>query len=61
MLGSNEKQFRGGLVFKARRLVVSLKSRPRIITKRGGGDLERVGVDGREFHLGLLRESVLVK
>jgi len=29
--GSNEKQFRGGLVFKARRLFVSLYSRPGVI------------------------------
>ena len=31
----NEKQFRGGLVFKARKLVVSLNFRPRVIKKRG--------------------------
>jgi hypothetical protein len=34
LLRSNEKQFRGGLVFKARRLVVSLSSRPRVIKKK---------------------------
>jgi len=32
---SNEKQFQGGLVFKARRLFVSLNFRPRVIKKRG--------------------------
>ena len=31
---SNEKQFRGGLVFKVLRLVVSLNSRPRVIKKK---------------------------
>ena len=31
---SNERQFRGGLVFKARKLVVSLSSRPRVIKKK---------------------------
>ena len=31
---SYEKQFRAGLVFKARRLVVSLNSRPRVIKKK---------------------------
>ena len=30
----NEKQLRGGLVFKARRLVVSLNSRPRVIKNK---------------------------
>ena len=34
LLRSNDKQFRGGLVFQARRLVVSLNSRPRVITKK---------------------------
>ena len=34
MLRSNEKQFRGGLVFKARRLVVSLNSRPRVMKEK---------------------------
>ena len=34
LLRSNEKQFRGGLVFKARRLFVSLNSRPRVIKKK---------------------------
>ena len=34
LLRSNEKPFRGGLVFKARRLVVSLNSRPRVIKKK---------------------------
>ena len=34
LLRSNGKQFRGGLVFKACRLVVSLKSRPRVIKEK---------------------------
>ena len=34
LLRSDEKQFRGGLVFKARRLVVSLNSRPRVMKKK---------------------------
>ena len=34
LLRRKEKQFRGGLVFKARRLVVSLNSRPRVIKKK---------------------------
>ena len=34
LLRSNEKQFQGGLVLKARRLFVSLNSRPRVIKKR---------------------------
>ena len=34
MLRSNEKQFQEGLVFKARRLFVSLNSRPRVIKKK---------------------------
>ena len=34
LLRSNEKQSRGGLVFKARRLVPSLNSRPRVIKKK---------------------------
>ena len=38
---SNEKQFRGGLVFKARRLVVSLNSRPRVIKKKKRESRER--------------------
>jgi len=33
-LRSNEKRFRGGLVFQARRLVVSRKTRPRVVTKK---------------------------
>jgi len=37
LLRSNEQQFRGGLVFKARRLVVSLDSRPRVIKKKKKG------------------------
>ena len=34
MLRSNGKQFQGGLVFKARRLFVSLNSRPRVTKKK---------------------------
>ena len=34
LLRSDERQFRGGLVFKARRLLVSLISRPRVIKKK---------------------------
>ena len=34
LLRSNEKQLRGGLVFKARRLVLSLNSRPRVMKKK---------------------------
>ena len=34
LLRSNGKQFAGGLVFKARRLCVSLNSRPRVIQKK---------------------------
>ena len=34
MLRSNERQLRAGLVFKARGLVVSLNSRPRVIKKK---------------------------
>jgi hypothetical protein len=37
LLRSNERQFRGGLVCKARRLVVSLNSRPRVIKKKRRG------------------------
>ena len=37
----NEKQFRGGLVVKARRLLVSLNSRPRIIKKKTRFRVER--------------------
>ena len=34
LLRSDEKQFQDGLVFKARRLFVSLNSRPRVIKKK---------------------------
>ena len=34
LLRRNAKQFQGGLVFKARRLVVSFNSRPRVIKKK---------------------------
>ena len=34
LLRRNVKRFRGGLVFKARRLEVSLNSRPRVIKKK---------------------------
>jgi len=47
---SNEKRFRRGLVFKARRLFVSLISRPRVIKKKkrvlsDGGSRQLAGWD----------------
>jgi len=45
LLRGNEKQFRRGLVFKARRLFVSLNSRPRVIKKKGQELLGRVARD----------------
>ena len=42
LLRSNEKQFRGGLVSKARRLFVSLNSRPSVIKKKK----KKFGVQG---------------
>ena len=54
LLRSNEKQFRGGLAFKARRLVVSVNFRPRVIKKR-----EKLRLREREEAEGDLLEQVM--
>ena len=59
LLRSNEKQFRGGLVFKARRRVVSLNSRPRVIKKKKKGIRDSLFWHGFSFLLGRILEHPL--
>ena len=60
MLRSNEKQFRGGLVCKARRLVVSLKSRQRVIKKKQKVHLDRVAAAREKDVLALVVRRMLL-
>ena len=57
---SNEKQFRGGLVFRTRRLYVSLNSRPRVTKKKMKVWVETGGVSKGEGFGPAVRPSIVL-